>query len=436
MRSAPGSTQEADCMHVLHVSASDGNGGAPRAAYRVHCAIRDASPGNDVRSSMLVARKTTDDPDVHTFERSRAREISSRVAYRIAIQDRHLMRTSNSVMRSTAWMPTPALRRIDALDPDVVLLHWLGSPTLSVAQIGRLAAQRRPVAWRLADTWAFCGSEHYPNLDDDTRFVDGYLTDNRLEGERGLDLNRYTWERKRKHWTRPIQIVAPSHWMARQAKRSALMHDWPVEVIPTPVDAAWWGAIPRDDARKQIQISGSRRIVLFGAIGGESDSRKGADLLRCALPHVASRFMDAPKRSLELLTFGGPRGVERVGDVLVRSVGRLDDDGLRLHYSAADVVVVPSRQDNLPQTAVESIASGTPVVAFSIGGLPDIVKDRVTGRLVEPFRPEALAEGITWVIDDDDRHARLSEAARQSASQWNPRVVAAQYLNLLRRISE
>ncbi len=115
----------------------------------------------------------------------------------------------------------------------------------------------------------------------------------------------------------------------------------------------------------------------------------------------------------------------------VRSVGRLNDEGLRLHYSAADVMVVPSRQDNLPQTAVEPITCGTPVVAFDIGGLPDIIEDRHTGRLVQPFVPEALAEGIAWCIENDERHKRLSNAARRSATKWNQQDVAARYADLL-----
>ena len=137
----------------------------------------------------------------------------------------------------------------------------------------------------------------------------------------------------------------------------------------------------------------------------------------------------------DVLTFGGPPGVDRVAGVTVRSVGRLDDEGLRLYYSAADVMVVPSRQDNLPQTAVEPTTCGTPVVAFAIGGLPDIVQDKVNGRLVEPFDVEKLAEAIIWVLSDSERHARLSDAARRHASRWDQRRVGRQYADLLGALS-
>jgi glycosyltransferase involved in cell wall biosynthesis len=424
-------SQDENVLHVLHVAAEDNSGGAARAAYRVHRSLADLSSEFLLRSSMLVARKVTDDPTVHTIARTDAGRRAGRLVLRVAVQERRLLRSPNPVLHSTARIATLTPRRIGELDPDVILLHWLGSQTLSIAQIGRIAAQHRPVAWRLPDTWAFCGAEHYPYGDTDTRFVDGYRTDNRPDGERGADLNRRTWERKRRHWTTPIQLIAPSRWMADQAQRSALMGDWPVEVIPNPLDTGWWGGVSRAHARQQLGIPAHHRIVLFGAVGGERDPRKGADLLHRALPALATRLAGDNAHPVELLTFGGTAGVGRVGTVPVRSVGHLDDEELRLHYSAADVMVVPSRQEAFGQTASEAITCGTPVVAFDIGGLPDLIEDRYTGRLVEPFSPEALAEGIAWCIEDNGRHARLSDAARHSATKWNQHNVGARYAELL-----
>ena len=418
-------------LTVLHVSAEDGSGGAARAAYRVHRSLADLPQEHGVRSSMLVARKHTDDPSVDTIETSPSRELATRAIAKFAAQERRLIRTPNPVLHSTARVPTAALRRIEQLNPDVVVLHWLGSRTMSIRQIGRLLAGRRPVAWRFPDTWAFCGAEHYPHGEADTRFVDGYRRDNRLKGERGPDLNRRTWIRKRRHWTQPAQIVAPSRWMAGLANRSALMGSWPTQVISNPLDTEWWGAVSRSEARARLGIPQDRHVVLFGAVGGERDPRKGADLLRRALPRVVERMAAAEGAAPDLLTFGGPPGVDRVAGITVRSVGRLDDEGLRLHYSAADVMVVPSRQEAFGQTASEAITCGTPVVAFAVGGLPDIVEDRVNGRLVPPFDIEQLAEAIAWVISDPERHARLSAAARERAARWDKREVGAQYADLL-----
>ena len=430
----PGSTNAPHAVHhTLHVSAADGGGGAARAAERVHRSLVGL-PEGQFRSSMLVSQKTTDDPAVHTLERTGIGQFSTKVLRKLAAQERRTLRSPNPVLHSMARVPTSALRRIAQLNPDVVLLHWLGNQTMSIEQVGRLANQR-PTAWLLHDTWAFCGAEHYPHGETDTRFVDGYWKSNRPSSERGVDINRHTWERKRRNWTRPIRLIAPSRWMADQARRSALMSDWPVEVIPNPLDVAWWGAVPRAEARQRLGIPLGYRIVLFGAMGGETDPRKGADLLRKALPVLQAQAAHGESRPLELVTFGGPKGVQHVEGMSIRSVGPLDDAGLRLHYSAADVMVVPSRQEAFGQTASEAITCGTPVVAFSIGGLPDIVEDGVTGRLAEPFSPEALGRAIAWIIEDPQRNAALCEAAAASAAGWEQSTVARRYVEVLTRLS-
>lgn len=431
---SPGPTNSPYAVrHVLHLSAADGGGGAARAAERVHRSLVGL-PEEQFRSSMLVSQKTTDDPAVHTLERTGIGQFSTKVLRKLAAQERRTLRSPNPVLHSVARVPTAALRRVAQLNPDVVLLHWLGNQTLSIEQVGRLAKQR-PTAWLLHDTWAFCGAEHYPHGETDTRVVDGYWKSNRPSSERGVDINRHTWERKRRTWTRSSQLIAPSRWMADQARQSALMSDWPVEVIPYPLDVAWWGALPRVEARRLLGIPLEHRIVLFGAVGGEKDPRKGAGLLRQALPVLQAQVAHGESRPLELVTFGGPKSVQHVDGVPIRSVGPLDGAGLRLHYSAADVMVVPSRQEAFGQTASEAITCGTPVVAFSIGGLPDIVEDGVTGRLAEPFSPEALGRAIAWIIEDPQRHAALCEAAATSAARWEQSTVARRYVEVLTRLS-
>jgi glycosyltransferase involved in cell wall biosynthesis len=116
----------------------------------------------------------------------------------------------------------------------------------------------------------------------------------------------------------------------------------------------------------------------------------------------------------------------------VHYTGHLQDDlRLRELYSAADVMVIPSRQDNLPNTGIEAHACGTPVVAFNIGGLPDIVVDRITGALAEPFEPESLATAVRWVLEDPQRHQSLRLSARQRAVElWNPARVAGLYADV------
>jgi len=108
-----------------------------------------------------------------------------------------------------------------------------------------------------------------------------------------------------------------------------------------------------------------------------------------------------------------------------------DDTTLALLYSAADVTVVPSRQDNLPQSGTEAQTCGCPVVAFNVAGLPDVVEDGTTGYLAEAYSSEDLAKGIAWVLEDAERRAQLGGQARERALRlWSPDVVVPQYVEV------
>jgi len=298
---------------------------------------------------------------------------------------------------------------------------------LSIGDIGRL---RRPAVWTLHDMWAFCGAEHYT---DDQRWREGYDRRNRPAGERGPDLNRWVWARKRRRWTQPMQLVAPSRWLAECVQRSALMRDWPVTVIPYPIDIARWQPVERSAARALLGLPPDVPLVLFGAAGGTRDPRKGFDLLERAMPLVRETM-----HGVELVVYGQgqPRTAAQRPE-RIHYTGTLRDDlTLRLLYSAADVFVLPSRQDNLPNTGIEAMACGTPVVAFRTGGLGDIVDHQRTGYLAEAFDPADLACGIRWVMADAARHRALREAARAAAvSRFAAPVIARQYLDLYAGLS-
>ena len=412
-------------MKVLQLNYSDINGGAARAAYRIHHALRNAG----IDSQMLVNVAASGDWTVQGPTSKWAKAIG-RIRPRLATPLRQLLLTGNPIIHSPAVVPSRWPERINASGADVVHLQWVQGEMLSIAEIARI---RKPIVWTLHDMWAFCGAEHYTT---DHRWRDGYLRDNRPAHESGFDLNRYTWQRKCKHWRRPLHIVCPSQWLAECVRASALMHDWPVEVVPNPIDTERWQPIDQPLARQLLGLPQDCPLLLFGAIGGGNDPRKGMDLLLAALAHLRS---EPSLQNLQLVVFGqlAPQSLPQLG-FPVHYTGHLHDDlSLRALYSAADVMVVPSRQEAFGQTASEAHACGTPVVAFNTGGLPDIVADRVTGALAEPFEPASLAAAIRWVLEDPQRRIGLGHAARQRAEQlWAPARVAGLYAEVYGQVIE
>jgi glycosyltransferase involved in cell wall biosynthesis len=296
---------------------------------------------------------------------------------------------------------------------------------MSVGAIGQLPM---PIVWTLHDMWAFCGAEHYA---EDTRWRTGYDGHNRPAHESGVDLNRWIWARKRRLWKNPMQIVAPSRWLAELAQQSALMADWPIEVIPNAINIKEWAPMDKRVAREALNLPPDVPLVLFGAMGGSTDLRKGFDLLTKAL----DRLFTAGSTGLELLVFGGQRinTSERLR-FPARYLGHLSDDlSLKLVYNAADVLVIPSRLDNLPNTGVEALACGTPLVGFDVGGMSDLILHKDTGYLARPQNASDLADGIRWVLAqrNQDLSTPLGTAARRHAeAHFASPIVAEKYCRL------
>ncbi len=435
-------------LNILHVNASDIGGGAARAAYRLHTSLLQCGAAYGLQSRMRVITQMSDDPTVVSGPAAGQNALVRVLHPRLNRWARRGFSTSNPTLHSTAWPPTGLGREL--LDQrrqglvDVVHLHWLADNTLSIEEIGLVP---RPLVWTLHDQWPFCGSEHYTSppssgeaASSDERFAQSYSPHSRPSDESGPDLNRLTWLRKRRAWFHnPIQIVCPSHWLADCAHRSSLMGHWPISVIPNPIDLRVWAPVEKRQARALLRLPIDPPLVLFGAVGGTSDPRKGADLLLHSLHILRSQVQGTPLAQLELVVFGQSHSIlDRSIGFPVHSTGRLYDDiSLRLLYAAADVFVIPSRQDNLPNTGLEAHACGTPVVAFRTGGLPDIVDDHVSGALAEPFDPTSLATAIGWVLADPLRLRQLGVAARIRAEKlWAPAQVVRQYARLYRMLCE
>lgn len=409
-------------MNVLHVNTHDIQGGAARAAYRLHGALRVQG----VQSQMLVQTKSSDDVTVLAPE-SAWQKGEAKLWARLDRLPVHAYGQRGQTLFSPAWVPSGALvRRINALHPDLVHLHWVAGGMLRIEDIANIEA---PIVWSLHDMWAFTGGCHYDESCGAFRERCGHCKV--LHSNREQDLSRRVFLRKQKVYAKKpnMTIVGLSRWMAEQARQSALLSAFPVVSLPNPIDADVYAPMDQTTARNLLNLPRHKKLVLFGAMGATSDPRKGFAVLSQALQQLAST-------DVELVVFGSSEpATQQEFKQKAHYWGHLHDDvTLKLLYSAADVMVVPSLQENLSNAIMESLACATPVVGFDIGGNGDLIDHHQNGYLAKPYEPSDLAAGIDWVLQHQDV-ASLRQAARSKVmTKFEQGLVARQYIDLYEQV--
>jgi len=411
-------------LKIVQVSTEDNSGGASRSAYRLHQALLQ----ENVDCSMRVLTHQTANSRVVSGRA--ARTLNQKVKAKLIQQwwnfATRKWHTDNPILHSFGRASAGICAELNRSPADVLNLHWIPK-LLSIKDVGQL---RKPIVWTLHDMWPFCGGEHHTPDSENARFRKGYLANNRPITERGPDLNRQTWEAKRTAWqSQHFTFVCPSHWMANCIRQSALFRQAPVttHVIPNPLDTdQLWRPIDKYFARRQLGLDVNRTYVLAGSAGGMSET-KGEDFL----PEIMRCVQATGTKPVDLIIFGrDAAATNERWECNVHWMGRVHDDAVMATiYSAADVMIVPSRQDNLPNTAVEAMACGTPVAAFNLGGLPDIVDHARTGWLAKPEDLIDLSQGLVWLLSEPQRLSEISRAARESAvKKFSPKEVVRQYV--------
>ncbi len=315
---------------------------------------------------------------------------------------------------------------------EVLHLHWVNFGFLSIRGIGKLLRLGKPVVWTLHDMWPFTGGCHYSRGCERFKTHCGQCPFLRFPGERDLSFRRFA-KKIEAYRTAPLTVVACSEWLAGQARQSALFEGVQVLSIPNPIDTNVWQPTDRAAARKSLGLPLDKPLLLFGA-AKLADVRKGFAPLVEALQRIKTGW-PAGATEPALVVFGksDPTALARV-PFRVHDLGLLSSDSnLVAAYNAADALAVPSLEDNLPNTVMESLTCGTPVVAFATGGIPEMIQHRKTGWLAPPGDVAGLADGLNWIFSEKQPEA-LREAARAFAVEnYAEMGVAAQYVEVYKQ---
>lgn len=393
-------------MKVAHLCATDLDGGAARASYRLHKGLRSIG----VDSFMLVGRKLSDDDTIYSTARYKLQKL---INYsRSTLDSIPLLAYKNRP--HTVFFPTwvPERTRLNPLiaAADIVNLHWISGGFLRPESLPGL---NKPMVWRLSDMWAFTGGCHYAG--ECRRYENECGFCPQLGSKKRSDLSHWLWKRKQRSWRGlDLTIVAPSAWLAECAKRSLLFKNIRIEVIHNGVDVNKFKPIDKKLARELLDLPLNKKLILFGAINALNDPRKGFIHLEKALTYLSS---SSCKQEIEIAIFGSstPSRKPDLG-FPIHYLGHLHDDiSLYICYSAADIFVAPSIEENFSSAVLESLACGTPVVAFNIGGMPDLIEHQGNGYLAQPFDERDFAKGIAWMLEENKRQIELSLRAREKA---------------------
>ncbi len=420
-------------MKILIVNTSDIQGGAARAAYRLHKALLRCG----VESQMLVQKKASDDYTV-IGPSTKIQKGFGKVRPTLDSIPTRLYKNKSKTLFSPSWFGFSGIvDKINEINPDIVHLHWICGGMMRIEDIAKIKA---PIVWSLHDMWAFTGGCHYDEECGKYSEKCGYCKVLRSKKEK--DLSRKVRERKAKIFAKidNMTIVGLSKWMHDSAKKSSLLGNKKVVNLPNPIDTDKFRPFDKQKARELWNLPQDKKLVLFGAMSATSDPRKGYGELSEALFKMNKNY------DIEFVVFGSSKPLNAPDfGFKTHYLGSLSDDvSLITLYSAVDVMVVPSLQEAFGQTASESMACGTPVVAFGATGLLDIVDHKINGFLAKPFESKDLADGIEWVLSkvqgstfnvQGSELTGLRKNARDKVvREFDSKVVAEKYIELYENV--
>ena len=410
-------------MKILIVNISDTQGGAARAAYRLHNSLL----AENVNSEMLVAHKSSDNFTVKSINNSKKQKGLNLLRPTLDNFSVTFYKHKTQTLFSPAVVGLAGvIDTINEISPDIVHLHWICAAMLKLEDLSKINA---PIVWSLHDMWAFTGGCHYDEK------CQAYEQDcgncKVLSSNKEHDLSRKVYHRKEKVFAQidNLSIVGLSSWLSNCAKNSSLLKDKHHIQLPNPIDTKLFKIFDKQKARELWNLPKDKHLVLFGAMGATSDPRKG-------FKELTEAFHTLKDSHIELVVFGSstPEISQDFG-FKTHYMGKLSDDiSLITLYNAVDTVAIPSLQENLSNVIMESLACGTPVVGFDIGGNSDMIMHEKTGYLAKELDTNDLAFGIEWVLNNENYDELCQNAREKVLKEFDSVVVARKYIELYKEV--
>ena len=405
-------------MRVLIVNTSERTGGAAVAASRLMKALNN----NGVKAKMLVRDKESDSLTVVGLPKSPMLHwhfLWERLVIfcRLHFSRKHLF----EIDIANTGSDITKLREFQ--EADVIHLHWINQGMLSLNGICKILRSGKPVVWTMHDIWpatGIChltlGCHYFVNRCANCKYLPG--------GGGSNDLASRIWQKKQQMQVdENIYYVACSRWLESEAKASALLKDQKITSIPNPIDTHIYKKGSKEEARQRLGLPLDKKLILF-ASQRVTNENKGMSYLVEACKSLGGQY--------EVMILGG-HAEEVVEQLPMKAypLGYVNEEQRIVDvYNAADVFVLPSLSENLPNTIMEAMACGVPCVAFKVGGIPEEIDHLKNGYVAAYRDAEDLAKGIAWVLKEADYESLSQQAVHKVMQCYSQQSVSVKYLEV------
>ncbi len=412
-------------MKILLINKSDKIGGAAVACERLHTALNKAN----IDTKLLVEEKKSNDKNIIDLSPNNLRKKLNFI--RFITERMYFLPFEGSKNIRFAFSPAFAGQNIHKhpvfINSDIIHLHWFNQGFLSLNSLKSIIQTGKPIVWTLHDMWAFTGGCHYSGTC--TNYQQNCGNCPFLKNPKEKDLSYRILEKKKEIFKNAnVTFVTCSKWLKDKAKNSSLFKNFNIVNIPNPIDTQEFYPLDKIKIRKKLKLPVNKKIVLFAA-ANISDSRKG---LRYLLDALQIFYKENTNQNIELLTFG------KANDDVFKSLaykahhlGTLSKtEQIVEAYNAADVFVLPSLEDNLPNTVMEALACGVPVLTFKSGGIPEMINHKENGYLAEYKSAEDLKNGLHFILNYPQWEMLSKNAQKKVITEYSEKVVAQKYIEV------
>ncbi|MGV3509605.1 MAG: glycosyltransferase family 4 protein [Sphingobacteriaceae bacterium] len=415
-------------MKVTLVNKDDTGGGAAMASLRLFKALK----ANKLDVSMLVQKKTVSDADIHSTIHSKLDKYASefnflyeRLSFVLKEREKAVRFAFSEANAGSNITKEPVIKNADILH-----LHWINGGFLSLNNLNNLLKLNKLVVWTLHDMWPFTGGCHYPGHSE--KFLSECGNCHFLKHPAPNDISHSGWVKKHKIYNnnKKITYIACSNWMREMAQKSSLLQGNEIVTIANPIDVDVFSKQDKVVSRRQWNIPEDAEVILFGS-ANINHTRKGIKYLIEALHKI--KQTDST-RNIRVVVFGKSKDFDfnQIPFPVISLPVIHTEVEIAEVYSLADVFILPSLEDNLPNMVMEALSCSTPVVAFNTGGVKDMVDHNENGYLAEYMSAEDLAKGILSVLNDSSRLA--VNARRKVVENFSFPVIAEKHIQLYERL--